>query len=104
MLGMKVFPSIMEYRSAKEGIIAAKRMGGSPKEMRASFAKHADINMVKAFKASDLIITKNNNETELAFDYEEKIPLFTDVHLVIHYAATTDPSGVIPEAVEEPAK
>lgn len=104
VLGMRVFPSVMEYRSAKEGIATAKRMGGSANEMRSAFNKHADINMITTIAGKDLIVSKNNGETELAFDYEHKIGLFTDVSLVIHYAATTDPSGVIPEKPETPVQ
>ena len=100
MLGMKVFPSVMEYRSAKEGISTAKRIGGTANEMRGAFNKHADINMITTINGKDLIVSKNTGDTELAFDYEHKIGLFTDVSLVIHYAATTDPSGVIPEKPE----
>lgn len=104
VLGMRVFPSVLEYRSAKDGIAAAKRMGGTANEMRSAFNKHADINMITSIGGKDLIVSKNNGETELAFDYENKIGLFTDVFLVIHYAATTDPSGVIPEKPETPVQ
>ena len=102
MLGMKVFPSILEYRSIKDGIVAAKRLGGTPAELGASFNKHAEINMINAIGGKSLIITKVNNDTEVSFDYEQNIPLFKDVSLLIHYAGTTDPSGVIPEKPEAP--
>jgi hypothetical protein len=104
VLGMRVFPSVMQYRSAKEGIAAAKRMGGTPNEMRQAFNKHADINMISSVGVKDLVFTKNNGETQLSFDYEDKITLFTDVYLGIHYAATTDPTGVIPEKPETPVQ
>ncbi len=104
LLGMKVFPSVMEYRSAKEGIASAKRQAGTAQEMRSAFSKHAEINGITTIGAKDLIVTKVNGETELAFDYEQKIALFTDVYLGIHYAATTDKSGVIPEKSETPVQ
>jgi hypothetical protein len=104
VLGMRVFPSIMEYRAAKEGIATAKRQGGTPNEMRSSFNKAADINMITTIDGKDLIVTKNNGETELSFDYETKVSLFTDVYLGIHFSATTDPSGVIPQKSETPGQ
>ena len=104
VLGMRVFPSVMEYRSAKEGIATAKRMGGTVNEMRSAFNKHADINTITSISGKDLIVTKNNGETELSFDYENKVSLFTDVYLGIHYAATTDPSGVVADKPETPEK
>ena len=100
VLGMKVFPSVMEYRSAKAGIDSAKRQGGTPQEMRSAFNKHADVNMITAIEGKDLIVTKVNGDTELSFDYEQKISLFTDVYLGIHYAATTDKSGKVPAKAE----
>ena len=100
VLGMKVFPTFMEYRSAKEGIASAKRQGGTAQEMRGVFNKHADVNMITAIEGKDLIVTKVNGDTELSFDYEQKISLFTDVYLGIHYAATTDKSGKVPAKAE----
>lgn len=100
LLGMKIFPSFLEYRAAKDGIVSAKRQGGTPKEMRSAFDRHADVNSITALSAHDLIVTKNNNETELSFDYEQRIDLFKNVYLGIRYAATTDKSGVIPEKPE----
>ncbi len=104
VLGMRVFPSIMEYRSAKEGIMSAKRQGGTVNDMRNAFNKHADVNTITTIDAKDLIVTKNNGEIELSFDYENKITLFTDVYLGIRYAATTDKSGVIPEKPDTPVQ
>lgn len=104
MLALKVIPSILEYKSIKSGIAAAKATNGTPTEMRLAFSKSADINAVTTIKGSDLMITKVNGETEVAFDYEERIPLFTNVFLVIHYAGTTDKTGVIPDKTEMPIK
>ena len=99
-LGLKVIPYVLEYKSTKDAIFAAKRSGGSPNDMRAAFSRNAEINAITTTKGKDLIITKVNNEPEIAFDYESRIPLFTDVALVIRFAATTDPTGTIPEKPE----
>ena len=104
VLGMKVFPTFMEYRSAKEGIASAKRQGGTAQEMRGAFNKHADVNMISAIEGKDLIVTKNNGDVELSFDYEQRIELFKNVSLMIHYAGTTDKSGIVPARPETPVK
>ena len=104
MLAMKVIPSLLEYKSIKSGIAAAKANNGTPVEMRLTFDKNADINSVTRITGKDLMITKVNGETEVAFDYDQSIPLFKDVTLVIHYAGTTDKSGIIPEKTEQPTK
>ncbi|MFL6659050.1 MAG: DUF4845 domain-containing protein [Massilia sp.] len=104
MLALKVIPSMLEYRSIKSGILAAKAVNGTPQEMRLAFNKNADINAVTTITGEDLVFTKNNGETEVSFDYEQRIPLFTNVALVIHYAGTTDKSGVVAEKASAPAK
>ena len=104
MLALKVVPSMLEYRSIKAGIAAAKATKGTPQEMRSAFNKNADINAVTTITSNDLMITKVNGETEVSFDYEEKIPLFTNVTLVIHYAGTTDKTGFVPDKPEQPIK
>ena len=103
VLGMRVFPSVLEYRSAKEGIMAAKRMGGTPNEMRNAFNKHADVNTIDVIEGKDLIVTNNNGEVELAFDYDKRIDLFKNVYLGLHFEATTDPSGKV-GAVADPTE
>lgn len=104
MLALKVVPGMLEYKSIKDGIAAAKAQNGTPAEMRMAFDKNADINAVTTIAGKDLMISKVNGETEVAFDYEEKIPLFKNVTLLIHYAGTTDKSGIVPEKAETPAK
>jgi hypothetical protein len=104
MLALKVIPSVLEYRSIKSGIVAAKSAGSTPAEMRNSFDKHADINAVTVISGKDLMINKISGETEVSFDYDQRIPLFTNVALVIHYAGTTDKSGIVPEKSETPIK
>ena len=104
MLGLKVIPSMLEYKSIKSGIVAAKASGGTPQEIRMSFDKNADINAVTTIAGKDLMINKINGETEVSFDYDQRIALFTDVTLVIHYSGTTDKSGIVPEKPEQPIK
>ena len=104
MLALKVVPSMLEYNSIKAGIAAAKARGGTAQDMRLTFDKNADINAVTTITGKDLMITKINGETEVAFDYDEKSPLFTNVTLVIHYAGTTDKTGFVPDKPEQPIK
>jgi hypothetical protein len=101
MLGMKVLPPVLEYKSAKEALVVAKEATGRP---QTAFQKAIDINDIKSLTSKDLIVYKANGVTELAFDYEVRVDLFKDVALLLHFAATTDPSGVIPEPAVEPAK
>ena len=101
MLALKVVPFLLEYNAAKAAIASAKSGGGTPAEIRSAFNSSADVNDIDSVTATDLIITKVGDKNEVAFDYDVKIALFTDVHLGVRFAATTDSSGVIPEKPEK---
>jgi Tfp pilus assembly protein PilE len=95
VFAMKVFPTYLEYKASKDGIIAAKAAGGTIVEMQQSFDKNADINRIEAITGKDLVITKDTGETEISFAYEKRIPIAGNVTLLIDYAATTAKNGVV---------
>lgn len=103
VLAMKVIPSVLEYRAIKNAITSAKKAGDSVRAIQASFDKNAGVNDIDAIRGSDLLISKDNGETEIAFAYEKRIPLVGNVSLLIDYSGTTDPSGVVPEKNEQGA-
>ncbi len=104
VLAMKIFPTFLEYRSARTGIISAKATNGTPGQMKEAFDKTADINAVTVITGKDLIISKDTGEVHVAFSYDKDIALLDNVKLVIHYQATTDPTGRIPEKPVEPTR
>jgi type II secretory pathway pseudopilin PulG len=95
VFAMKVVPTYAEYRSIQGAIQKAKSDGGSAAEMQRSFDKNAEINNITAINGHDLVITKDNGEPEISFAYDKKIPLASNVSLVINYAGTTDKSGAV---------
>ena len=103
MLALKVVPTVLEFNAAKDAIMSAKKTDGTVAAMRMTFDKNADINDIDAVAGKDLIVTKEGKDTHLAFAYRKEIPLFTNVFLAIDYAATTDPSGVLPTKPEPEA-
>ena len=102
MFAMKVFPTFVEYRAVKSAIVKVKQSQGSLQDMRMTFNKAADIGMISSITSKDLIFTRDTGETEVSFSYEKRIPLFANVSLLILYAATTDPTGIIPEKPSAP--
>ena len=66
LFGMKVIPSILEYRTAK-----------------------AAIDNVGSLTSKDLEITREGNEVVIAFAYRKEIPLFTGVGLYLDFAANS---------------
>jgi type II secretory pathway pseudopilin PulG len=95
--GMRVVPSYIEYNAIKKAITVAKASGGSVQEMRTSFDKNADVTYITTIGGRDLQFTRDNGNVEISFAYEKRLPIAGNVSLVIDYAGTTDPSGVVPE-------
>jgi hypothetical protein len=88
LFAMKVLPSFMEYRTAKATIEAVARSGAAtPQDVRRAFDNRAAIDNITTLKATDLDITRQGNQTVIAFAYRKEIPLFSGVGLYIDYAA-----------------
>lgn len=89
MLGMKVVPAVIEYRAISKAIVDAKQAGTTVREIQLSFDKRANVGYIDAIKGSDLEIVKVENEIEVSFAYEKKIPLFGPASLVLDFSGTT---------------
>ncbi|MBA5687201.1 DUF4845 domain-containing protein [Rugamonas apoptosis] len=94
VLAMKIVPTYTEYRAIQNAIIKAKSAGSTVREIQASFDANADVGYITSINGKDLIISKENNETEVSFAYEKKIPLFGPASLLLEYAGTTAKGGV----------
>jgi type II secretory pathway pseudopilin PulG len=95
--GMRVVPSYIEFKAVKNAIALAKATGGSVQEMRTSFDKNADVTYITSIGGRDLQFARDSGKVEISFAYEKRLPIAGPVSLVIDYAGTTDPSGVVPE-------
>jgi type II secretory pathway pseudopilin PulG len=104
VFAMKVFPTFIEYRAAKDAIVAAKASGGTVKEMQQSFYKNADINRIDSISGKDLVFTKEDGETDISFAYQKTIPLAGNVSLLIDYAGTTARNGTVAPKPDTAAK
>ena len=94
IFGMKLVPSYMEFRTAKNAIdaIARERQGSSVADIRKAFDARATIDDVTSVKSQDLEITKSGNEVVIAFSYRKEVPLFGGVGVYIDYAASSRPN------------
>jgi Tfp pilus assembly protein PilE len=95
---IRVVPAYIEYHAVKNAIVKAKASGGTVREIQESFDKNADVNNIEAIKGRDLMITRDGSEAQVGFAYEKRIPLAGNVSLLIDFAGTTDPSGVVDKA------
>jgi len=93
VLGMKIVPTYSEYRAVVAAIKTAKATGGSVREMQQSFDNSATVNYISSISGKDLVIAKDNGETEISFAYDKKIPLFGPASLLLEYAGSTAKDG-----------
>lgn len=90
LFGMKVVPSVLEFRAAKGAIeaIAREQPNGTPADIRRSFDNRSNIDNIESIKPADLEIGKDGNQVVISFAYRKEVPLFKNVGLYINYAAT----------------
>ena len=90
LFGMKVVPSYLEFRSAKNAIeaIARERQGATPGDIRRAFENRSTIDDINSVKPADLEIGKDGNAITISFAYRKEVPLFRNVGLYIDYAAS----------------
>lgn len=87
IFGMKIVPSYLEFRSAKNAIDALARQGGSPADIRRGFESRSAIDDINSVKPADLEITKEGGAIVVGFAYRKEVPLFANVGLYIDYNA-----------------
>ncbi|RLJ64977.1 DUF4845 domain-containing protein [Sulfurisoma sediminicola] len=93
LLGMKVTPSVIEYYKILK---AAKTVGkdsalqsASVPDIRKAFDKHAEIDNFKKITSQDIEVTKEGGQLVVSFAYQDKIPLFANVSLVMDYEGSS---------------
>ena len=90
LFGMKVIPSFLEFRSARNAIeaIARDMPSATPAEIRRAFENRSNVDDITSIKPSDLDIGKDGNAATIAFAYRKEVPLVKNVGLYIDYTAT----------------
>ncbi|WP_343729938.1 DUF4845 domain-containing protein [Duganella sp.] len=96
VLGLKIVPTYTEYRAIQNAIVTAKAAGGSVADIQKSFDASATASYISSINGRDLIIEKVNNETEISFAYEKKIPLVGPASLLLEYEGSTAKGGAKP--------
>lgn len=93
VLALKIVPTYSEYRAVLNAIKTAKASGGTVREMQQSFDNSATVNYISSISSKDLVIGKDNGETEISFAYDKKIPLFGPASLLFEYTGSTAKDG-----------
>ena len=89
MVGMKVVPTIIEYKAISKAVVAARDASTTVREIQVAFDKRAEAGYIETIKGTDLEISKVENEFVVSFSYQKKIPLIGPASLTIDYEGTT---------------
>lgn len=85
LIGMKVFPTAVEYMAVQKAVKRAAGEGTSIPSVQASFDRAAAIDDIKSITGRDLVITPVGNKFKVDFAYSRKIELFGPASLVLDY-------------------
>ena len=96
LLGLRLVPVVSEYFGIKRALAsvagAANPQTATVSELRNAFTKRAIVDDISSITASDVDITKENGRIVLSVDYSRKVPLFSNVSLMIEFSASS-PDG-----------
>ena len=96
LLGLRLVPVVSEYFGIKRALAsvagAANPQTATVPELRNAFSKRAIVDDISSITASDVDITKENGRIVMSVDYSRKVPLFSNVSLMIEFSASS-PDG-----------
>jgi hypothetical protein len=97
IIGMKMVPAYIEYYTVKKAVTAITQSGdlrnATVADVRKAFDSRANVDDITAVRPGDLEVTKDGNEIVIAFAYEKRIPLFSNISVVIDFAGSTKPAS-----------
>ena len=95
ILGLKIAPAYIEYFKVKKAIvaIAPTGAGATVTEVRSAFERRQAIDDIDVIGPRDLEITKEGNEVVVSAAYTKRIPLFSNVSIVIDFAVSSAGGG-----------
>ncbi|MFC5301113.1 DUF4845 domain-containing protein [Azospira restricta] len=89
---IKVAPSAIEFYKIRKDVKAVVQNAppnATVPELRRSFEKYAEIDVIKDVRPEDLDIAKEGNQIVISFAYEKKIRLFGPVSVLIDYQGSS---------------
>lgn len=92
LLGMKVLPPVIEYLQIVKTLKAINNdpaAKASVADVRKSFDRRASVDDIASVTAQDLEITKDGSDIVISFAYEKRIPLFSNVSLLIDFQGSS---------------
>jgi Domain of unknown function (DUF4845) len=84
LIAARAVPTYLEFQTINKAVNKAKD-GSTVPEIRSTFDKTAQIDDITAISGKDLIVTKEDGKTVVAFAYTREIPLFGPAYLLLKY-------------------
>ena len=89
-VGLRAFPSVVEYQAALKAINRAKDEG-TVVAVRAAFDRAAQIDNITSINGKDLEVTKDGDKVVVSFAYDKEFHLFGPAWLTLKYVGTSHP-------------
>ncbi len=97
LLVVKLSPAYIEFFSVKKVLATMAQdpafQNMSPKEMRESFDRRANIDYITTVTGKDLDLSKDNGQNVASVEYAQKIPLLLNISACLDFSASTAKSS-----------
>jgi hypothetical protein len=89
-VGMRAFPSVVEYQAALKAINRAKDES-TVAGVRNVFDRAAQVDNITSITGKDLEVTKDGDKVIVSFSYQKEFHLFGPAWLTLKYEGTSHP-------------
>ena len=93
IIGTKVMADVVEFYAIRK---AARVVTSDPNakyaseaDLKSAFSKYAEIDNIKSITPQDLTITRGNDQAIISFAYSKRVPLFSNVSLLIDFEGSS---------------
>lgn len=88
---VRVLPTINEYSTIRRAVdTIAKSQPSTVAEARQAFDKQKDLEYsISSIAGKDLVITKENEKVVISFSYDNVIPIYGPVYVLIKYSGSS---------------
>jgi len=92
---IKIAPVVNEHFSVRKAIRAVAAAGlSTPLEVQDSFDRQKTIEGIVSLSGRDLAITREDGVVVISYSYERKIPITSDISMLIRYQGSTRKGGI----------
>ena len=88
---VRILPTINEYSTISRTVdTIAKTQPSTVAEARQAFDKQKDLEYsIGSISGKDLVVTKENDKVVIAFAYDNVIPIYGPVYILIKYSGSS---------------